>query len=103
MAYYNNPGQVNDEAISLANGKTFKVVQLANSFGDIIDPSSGQISFGGLNIPPHDSAEMTYVTSGNGLGEIYQVFYKSSGSTVATLTLGYDSSGRINSYNLALS
>jgi len=39
VAYYDNPGQVNDEAISVAGGKTFQVIQVADSAGDIIDPS----------------------------------------------------------------
>ncbi len=39
MAYYDNPGQVNDEAISVVDGKTFQVIQVADSSGDIIDPS----------------------------------------------------------------
>lgn len=43
MAYYDNPGQVNDEAISVAGGKTFQVIQVADSSGNIIDPAGGQI------------------------------------------------------------
>lgn len=43
MAYYDNPGQVNDEAISIVDGKTFQVIQIADSSGAIIDPAGGQI------------------------------------------------------------
>ncbi len=43
MAYYDNPGQVNDEAISVAGGKTFQVIQVADSAGDIIDPAGGSV------------------------------------------------------------
>jgi hypothetical protein len=43
VAYYDNPGQVNDEAISVAGGKTFQVIQVADSSGNIIDPAGGQI------------------------------------------------------------
>ncbi len=43
MAYYENSGQVNDEAISIAGGRTFQVIQLADSEGNIINPASGEI------------------------------------------------------------
>jgi hypothetical protein len=43
MAYYDNPGQVNDEAISIVDGKTFQVIQVADSSGDIIDPADGSV------------------------------------------------------------
>lgn len=47
MAYYDNPGQVNDEAISIAGGKTFQVIQLADSEGNIINPAAGDIVLNG--------------------------------------------------------
>ena len=47
MAYYDNPGQVNDEAISIAAGKTFQVIQIADSDGNIINPASGELIFDG--------------------------------------------------------
>jgi hypothetical protein len=47
MAYYDNPGQVNDEAISVSGGKTFQVIQLADSDGNIIDPAQGSVVFDG--------------------------------------------------------
>lgn len=43
MAYYENSGQVNDEAISVAGGRTFQVIQLADSEGNIINPASGEL------------------------------------------------------------
>lgn len=46
MAYYNNPGQVNDEAISIAGGKTFQVIQLADSEGNIVNPAAGDVAIG---------------------------------------------------------
>lgn len=52
----------------------------------------------GLEIPAHDYIAVSYVPSGNGAGEIYQVLYKDGGSggrTVATLTLSYDASNRL--------
>jgi len=47
VAYYDNPGQVNDEAISIAAGKTFQVIQIADSDGNIINPASGELIFDG--------------------------------------------------------
>jgi hypothetical protein len=47
MAYYENSGQVNDEAISIAGGRTFQVIQLADSEGNIINPASGELVFDG--------------------------------------------------------
>lgn len=47
-----------------------------------------------------DYINITYVTSGNGLGEIETVTYKTggaAGTTVATLTLGYDGSDKLSS------
>lgn len=48
----------------------------------------------------YDYIALTYVTVGNGIGKIETVTYKTGGSggtTVAVLTLGYDSSNRLSS------
>jgi len=47
----------------------------------------------------HDFRDISYVTSGNGIGEIETIVYKtggSGGSTVATLTITYDGSDRVD-------
>lgn len=52
----------------------------------------------GFEIPAYDYIALTYVSSGNGEGEIETVTYKKggvSGSTVAVLTLTYNSSDEI--------
>lgn len=52
----------------------------------------------GLYIPPHDYISLTYVASGNGVGEIETVTYKSggaSGTTVAVTTLAYNASNEL--------
>lgn len=67
--------------------------------------SDGQVAQKGINLAQlvpatYDFISMTYVTSGNGVGEIETVTYKqggTSGTTVAILTLTYDSSNRIES------
>lgn len=49
---------------------------------------------------PYDYIGLTYVSSGNGEGEIETVTYKSggsSGTTVATITLAYNSDNKISS------
>ena len=47
-----------------------------------------------------DYIALTYVPSGNGVGEIQTAVYKTggaAGTTVATLTLAYDGSNRLSS------
>lgn len=50
---------------------------------------------GSLAPVEHDELEITYVTAGNGVGEIETVIYKLATATVATLTLSYDASNRL--------
>ena len=53
----------------------------------------------GLSIPKYDYIALTYVPSGDGVGEIKTVTYKTggpSGITVGELTLGYDTSNRLS-------
>jgi len=52
----------------------------------------------GLYIPQHDYVTMTYVASGNGVGEIETITYKqggASGTTVAVMTLGYNADNKL--------
>lgn len=51
----------------------------------------------GLVTVPYDNLSMTYVASGNGVGEIESVIYKQGATVVATLTLSYDSQNRLTS------
>ncbi len=44
MSYYDNPGTNPDEAINVANGKVFKVVQLADSSGNIVNPGTETVT-----------------------------------------------------------
>ena len=44
----------------------------------------------------YDSISLTYVTTGNGIGEIETVTYELSSSTVATLTLSYDVNNKLS-------
>lgn len=54
------------------------------------------ISVGGSLVPKvYDSIQLTYITSGNGVGEIGTVTYKLTGVTVAVLVLSYDGSNRL--------
>ena len=51
---------------------------------------------GGNLVPSeYNEIELTYVTAGNGIGEIETVTYKYSGNTVAVLTLSYDGTSRL--------
>jgi len=54
----------------------------------------------GFNIPEYDYILLTYVPSGDGVGEIQTVTYKSGGSggtTINVLTLGYDTDDNLSS------
>lgn len=54
---------------------------------------------GGLVTSQYDYIALTYVPSGNGVGQIQTVTYKtggSAGTTVATLTLTYDASSNLS-------
>ena len=44
----------------------------------------------------YNEVDLTYVTSGNGIGQIATAVYKLSGSTVKTLTLTYDASNNLS-------
>lgn len=50
---------------------------------------------GALITEPYDEIALTYITSGNGTGEIGTATYKNASVTVGTLTLSYDSSNRL--------
>lgn len=50
----------------------------------------------GLVQEDHDNLSITYVTAGNGVGEIETVVYKLGVSTVATLTLAYDANDKLS-------
>lgn len=54
----------------------------------------------GFVTDPFDYVALTYVASGNGVGQIETATYKTGGAlgaTVATLTVAYDASHRITS------
>jgi hypothetical protein len=54
----------------------------------------------GFTIEGYDYIALTYVAAGNGAGEIETATFKSggaSGTTIATLTLAYDSNDKLTS------
>ena len=66
-----------------------------------VELASGELAqkvavLGGNLVPQqYDQITLTYITSGNGTGEIGTAVYKYDGNTVATLTLTYDGSNRL--------
>jgi len=89
MAYYDNPGQVNDEAISIVGGKTFQVIQIADSTGTIVDPAQGSVVTG-LGIPPHDYVEVDVPQPPTDGTQTFTFYLGGpSGELVATLVLTY--------------
>lgn len=51
---------------------------------------------GSLVPTAYDEVALTYVTVGNGIGQIQTAVYKLATSTVKTLTLSYDASDRLS-------
>lgn len=45
----------------------------------------------------YNEIDLTYVVSGNGIGQIATAIYKLASSTVATLTMSYDASNNLSS------
>lgn len=67
---------------------------------DLSDGTTAQrsVNVASLISEPYDFIQLTYVTAGNGIGEIETVVYKqggSGGTTVATLTLTYDANDNL--------
>lgn len=70
---------------------------LSNSF-DAANNAIQTVQLAQLVPQTYDSIELTYVTAGNGLGEIETVTYKqggTGGTQVALLTLSYDASNNL--------
>lgn len=94
MAYYDNPGQVNDEAINISGGKTFQVIQFADIAGNITDSASSLLSslIYGFTYPSHNSVEINRTS-----GRVTSIVHKSGSTTVSTLNITYNGSGEISS------
>lgn len=58
--------------------------------------SDGSLNIAGLVPEKHDEVAITYVTSGNGVGEIETVVYKLASATIATLTLSYNADNKLS-------
>jgi len=109
---YNNPGQINDEALNIAGGRTFQVMQLADADGNVINPASGNIvlegdvtlgaeveigndignpipTINGFALPPYDEFEMDDDISPT------EIVYKKDSVVVATVTLAYGAGGNV--------
>ena len=52
--YYDNSGQINDEALNIAGGRTYQIIQLADSEGNIVDPATGEFTFDGEVVFPDE-------------------------------------------------
>jgi len=81
-------------------GKTSSNTNIENIGDTAINPAQEDGNLQkliGFEIPPYDTIELTYVSAGDGVGEIETVTYKKSGSQVANLTLSYNSDDKISS------
>ena len=75
---------INNGRVTVTNNRLDVNANLLGNFGIDID---------------YDYIIMTYVAAGNGAGEIETVIYKTggaSGTTLATLTLGYDAYNKLS-------
>lgn len=72
--------------------------QIKDSSNTIINPATEETlqSIAGFSIPKYDEIVITYVPSGNGVGEIQTVVYKLLTVTQGTLTLTYDSNNKLS-------
>lgn len=79
-----------------ANGTLTNIdSQLANLATESTLQDLNNKTAGALVPVAFDEIQLTYVTSGNGIGEIATAVYKSSSTTVATLTMTYDSNNKL--------
>lgn len=72
--------------------------QVLRASYDETSQALGIVDFSALIPAAYDYMSLTYVAAGNGAGEVETVTYKTggaSGTTVAVLTLTYDSSSRV--------
>lgn len=75
-----------------ANQVIRKSARITSPDGDL---GAGVVILNSLVPSEFDQISLTYVTSGNGIGEIETATYKLDTVTVATLTLSYDASNRL--------
>lgn len=83
----------------MATGKLNSKLDAPQIIREVFDASTESIqvkSVGGSLVPDiYDSIVITYVVSGNGIGEISTASYKLDNVIIATLTLTYDGSNRL--------
>lgn len=93
----NNDAEVKEVTVSEEGSKTLLDVNIAS--GDATQTTELQEINNKLlgNVVPSDwdDINITYVTSGNGTGEIETVTYSLEGSPIVTLSLSYDSGNRL--------
>lgn len=75
-----------------ANQVIRKSARISSPDGNL---GTGAIILNSLVPSEYDQISVTYVTSGNGVGEIETAVYRLDGTIVATLTLSYDASNRL--------
>lgn len=66
-----------------------------SSLGTIATYLNARLS-GSLVPAAYNEVDLTYVTSGNGVGQIATAVYKLAGTTIKTLTLTYDASNNLS-------
>ena len=97
----NSDGSIDVNADLEVSDLQIGAVEIKNGTTDdraVVDTNGNlsTIDFSKLVPKEHDEIALTYVSAGNGVGEIETVVYKLASATVATLTLSYDSNNRLS-------
>lgn len=89
-------GDYSNFVASEEHDPTYRVKRVSNFVSDG-DGNLVRDMADGFMIGAYDTIELTYVPSGNGVGEIETVTYKSGATTLATLTLAYNADNKLTS------
>lgn len=96
---------INTTGLSTSAGQAAELAELQSFHADNTTENQAlnntltdfsQKSASALVTVPYNNTLITYVTSGNGVGEIETVVYKLNVTTVATLTLTYDANNKLS-------
>ena len=98
-AIVDNVGRIQNRGFRNSSGDGRRMLVDSDRHGQV-DVLSLPNGLTGFEIPAYNYIVLTYIASGNGIGEIHTVIYKTGGSggtTVATLTLVYNADNEISS------
>jgi len=92
---------ISEQLVSLENATRMKPLPGSMVISNMSEATNELEKIRGFDIPPFTDIELTYVGSGDGLGEIETVVYKDGNVPVATLTLGYNTDDKLSSVGIS--